>query len=341
MKKFYTLIPILCFFILGLTGCQSIGSKSASVTSIYLLTTVLAISLLIAYYFLVDKKNIWFTLLFSSVSIVNIGYLCLAISSTLSKALLANRITYLGSVLLPLSMLFIILHAVDMPYPKWLVYLLFSISVIIFSIAGSPGYSTIYYKEVSLITVNGASVLKKVYGPLHSIYFYYLIGYFASMVYVILLSIKKKKVKSVAHAILLAGAVFVNIGVWLIEQMVSIDFEILSISYIITGLFLLGIHFLQPEPALEPEVSAVVSSTDIPVPEDDRMNLFIEGLKTLTPKEKELYACYISAKTTKVIMEELQIKENTLKFHSKNLYSKLNVKSRKQLIEMYQLISSK
>ena len=39
--------------------------------------------------------------------------------------------------------------------------------------------------------------------------------------------------------------------------------------------------------------------------------------------------------TTDIIMKKLAIKENTLKFHSKNLYGKLGVKSRKQLLEIY------
>ena len=34
----------------------------------------------------------------------------------------------------------------------------------------------------------------------------------------------------------------------------------------------------------------------------------------------------------------LNIKENTLKFHNKNLYHKLGVSSRKELLEIYKLI---
>lgn len=34
-------------------------------------------------------------------------------------------------------------------------------------------------------------------------------------------------------------------------------------------------------------------------------------------------------------MSDMNIKENTLKFHSKNLYGKLGVTSRKQLTAMY------
>ena len=37
-------------------------------------------------------------------------------------------------------------------------------------------------------------------------------------------------------------------------------------------------------------------------------------------------------------MAMLNIKENTLKFHNKNLYHKLGVSSRKELLEIYKLI---
>ena len=44
-------------------------------------------------------------LLFSSVLVVNLGYLLLSVSGSLEMALHANRVAYLGSVFLPLSFL--------------------------------------------------------------------------------------------------------------------------------------------------------------------------------------------------------------------------------------------
>lgn len=38
-------------------------------------------------------------------------------------------------------------------------------------------------------------------------------------------------------------------------------------------------------------------------------------------------------------MSELNITENTLKYHNKNIYSKLGVSSRKQLIEIAEAIT--
>ena len=46
---------------------------------------------------------------------------------------------------------------------------------------------------------------------------------------------------------ILATAEFVNIGVWLIEQLSDMTFEMLSVSYIISELFLLGVHMVASE----------------------------------------------------------------------------------------------
>lgn len=66
------------------------------------------------------------------------------------------------------------------------------------------------------------------------------------------------------------------------------------------------------------------------VPED--FEYFITNLKTLTPAEKRIYELYLSGKTAKEIVGILGITENTLKYHNKNIYSKLGISSRKQLL---------
>lgn len=65
---------------------------------------------------------------------------------------------------------------------------------------------------------------------------------------------------------------------------------------------------------------------------------FICGLKTLTPTERRIYDLYLDGLTLPEIADILGIKENTMKFHNKNIYSKLGVSSRKQLIKVAVLI---
>lgn len=60
--------------------------------------------------------------------------------------------------------------------------------------------------------------------------------------------------------------------------------------------------------------------------------LFLNGLNTLTRTEKKIFLLYLSGKGTKEIMEENNIKESTLRYHNRNIYSKLGINSMKQLL---------
>ena len=360
MTKKLSIIGSVILILLSLGGCSEVGSKNATISAIYIVTSILSALLLLGYCTLIKQKQPWFILLFSAVAVVNIGYLSLSVSSTLNEALLSNRIAYLGSVFLPVSMLMTILNTCRIKIPKWAVSAILFVSIVVFLIAASPGYLDIYYKEVTLITVNGATVLDKVYGPLHSIYLYYLMGQFAAMLAVIIYARISKKIKSSSQAVLILTAVFINLCVWLMEQFVDLNFEFLSVSYIASELFLLGISLLMQDISLQ---NAIISkhSTDLSseqtesvstantvsddhssIPHTETIEKTLQEkaeymasvLYTLTPAESQIYKYYIEGKRTKDVMAELHITENTLKFHNRNLYSKLGVATRKELVEV-------
>lgn len=332
-----------------LSGCGGTDEKAATLSAIYLVSAVIALILLIGCIVLVRKNRKWFIFLFSSVLTVNIGYTFLSVSSNLQMALWANRISYFGSVFLPLSMLMIILSVTHTRYKHWLPQVLSGVSVVVFLIAASPGVLDIYYKEVSFAVVNGTSTLIKEYGPLHFIYLIYLLGYFSAMVAVIARASIKKTIDTTSHAICIAIAVFVNIAVWLIEQLSDINFEILSFSYIISELFLLGVHLVMKEHQRLKDLIAQKDEALLATKANEKsdnvnnvsataMECFINGVEMLTPTEREIYNAYLEGLSTKDIMSALGIKENTLKFHNKNIYNKLCVSSRKQLLEVYRAI---
>ena len=357
MKKTSGILLILICLLFSLTGCSAIGSKAESMVIIYDLTAIISFLLMIGYCCLIRKKDIWFLLLFASVFVVNIGYLTLAHSRNLDEALLANRVAYLGSVCLPMSMLMIIMNTCGLKYKKWFPGLLLGVGTAVFLIAASPGYLDIYYKEVSLATVNGVSVLEKVYGPLHCINLFYLLACFALTSAVIIHAAVRKKIASPTHVVILAAAVLVNMGVLLLEQLVRIDFELLSVSYIISELFLLCLCMLLQEGSAAPDADrdeaavpaidaaepwqAKAPAMDEPPAEEskeqrfhEKCSYFASQLPFLTPTEHIIYELYIAGTSTKEIMAELNIKENTLKYHNKNIYGKLGVSSRKQLMEI-------
>ena len=356
-KKRALTIGAALLLLFGFSACADIGEKTASLSVIYGVTMCMSLLLLIGYCSAVRDKDKWFLLLFVSVVVVNVGYFRLSVSMSLEQALFANGVAYLGSVFLPLSMLMILLRVIGIRCPKWLVGLLVALSVVMFVIAASPGYSDVYYKQVTLERVNGVSVLSKVYGPLHPLYLFYLLGYFGTMVVLVVGAVAKGCVESGLYSAVLVMTVFLNVGVWLLEQMVKIEFELLSVSYIISELFLLGLHLSTVENqrlkrAIAVYEDSVYSETALcaekaPLDENRVPDLdidaeqYLAGMKRLTATERAVFDLYISGKGTKEIMSELSIKENTLKFHNKNIYGKLGVSSRKQLISVYRTLQQK
>ena len=349
MKKFFLHIVLLISLIFLLSSCNPNIEKSASQTIIYGTTALLSFVLAIGCVFSVRKKNPWFIVMSSAITVVNVGYFCLACSSSLNEALISNRIAYLGQVALPFSMLMIILKITNTHYKKRLPYCLLGLSAIIFFIVASAPYLDVYYKEVAFEIINGSGKLIKVYGVLHSFYLIYLLGYFFAMVAVIIRAWSNKTVDSTLHAAIIAISVFVNIGVWLAEQFVSIDFEILSISYVISELFLLGVQLIAAE---NQRLKTIIDQKDetavakkIKCDTEDNQascqnsikneDVFIKGVETLTAKETELFKAYVAGISTKDIMVQMNITENTLKYHSRNLYGKLGVTSRKQMVAIY------
>lgn len=307
-----------------------------SISAVYAAVALVAMAITVGYAIAARRINTWLFMLFICVTVVNAGYFMLSVSGTLTAALWSNRVSYLGSVFLPFTMLMSILNICKIRYPKWLIPALLGIDFVIFGIAASPGILDIYYKEVSLGTASGITVLNKVYGPLHSIYLYYLVIYFSSMVAVILVARSKRDRISIGHAILLLCATLVNIAVWLLEQLVHIDFEFLAVSYIISELFLLVIDtlmdILKDRPGEAPAAPGqATTALDGQAFTAEQYEHFVSQLPQLTPTERTVYEMYAEGKSSKDILVEMNISENTLKYHNRNIYSKLGISTRKQL----------
>jgi len=354
-KKSFVLFHIMSFVIL-LSGCSTNDVKTSNVSIIYGACALLSLILLVIYCYIIHQKEIWFLLLFGAIFVANIGYLSLSVAKNLEEALLANRIVYLGTVFLPMSVLMIILKITKIHFKNWLPALLTVIVSIVFLIAASPGYSDIYYKEVSFEIVNGVPTMHKVYGIFHNLYFVYILVFFAVMVTLVCYAIVKKKTTSASHAVVLSVAVGINIAVWILERSIYIEFELLSVTYLFTGLFLLALQIMVLENERLRALASTTASTmhtknfdkNLQVPSEhsletessienntEQIEIFLKGVNTLTPTEHTIYNFYVDGKTTSEILTALNIKENTLKFHNKNIYGKLGVSSRKQLLEIY------
>jgi DNA-binding CsgD family transcriptional regulator len=201
------------------------------------------------------------------------------------------------------------------------------LGVAVFFVAASPGYSEIYYKDTTtLITVDGVSVLDKDYGPLHVLYLFYLLGYFAAMIATILHSVRRKKMGDPKFAGFIAGVVCGNILVWLFEKFINWEFEFLSVTYLASELLLLLVYWMMQDYVHKSDLP----STQTPTGDTERARELARE-RGLTAKECEVLEMMLQGESRKQIAAELHVSENTVKTHVKHIYEKLGVGGREEI----------
>jgi DNA-binding CsgD family transcriptional regulator len=306
----------------------------------YAVMAAVAVLLLVLYATLVQNKENWLFLLYGCVAAVNLGYLLLSASSTLEFALLANKLSYLGSVFLPLCMLMTILKLCGFRPGKRLITALVCISGLMFAMICTTGHLPWYYREVSLVFVDGSAKLEKIYGVLHPTYLIYLLGFFLAMIVTIIYSWKTGRTVAWKHAALMAAIVLSNMAVWFLEKFIPGDFEFLSVSYLFSEVVLLGLYWMMqdyvrldqvPASTAEPEPKPAAEepvAEELPVERVLRLSNLQESL---TPREREILELMVRGKKRKEIAEDLCLSENTIKTHTRTLYSKLGIGSREEL----------
>ena len=293
----------------------------------YGIMAVIALLLLVGYCVLLRQREFWLLLLYVSVAVVNLGYFLLSLSKTLPFALFANKLAYLGSILLLICMLMTVLRLCGFSYRRRLPALLLALALVMLLIVGSV---PLYYKEISLVFVGSAARLHKVYGVLHPTYLVYTLAYFAAMIVSILYSLKKNLKASRKHAALMVGVVLGNLAIWFVEKFIPVDFEFLSVSYLFSELMLLAIYWMmqdltQLQDGGAGERDAVLSA------------LLPAGVE-LHPREREILLAVLENKPRREIAADLHLSENTVKTYTRTLYAKLGVGNR---AELHQLLSQK
>lgn len=313
---------------------------------IYGIVSVASLLLAIGYCCFVRKKDIWLFLLHISVFVVNLGYFSLSISKTLEEALLANRISYLGSVFLPLCMLMSVAGVCKIRLNKSVVFGAVTVGCCIFLLAASGGWLDIYYKEVSLVIENGTSRLEKVYGELHILYLVYLVVYFALMLGFVTYAIVRKKLSTYKYAAMLTVVVLLNLLIWFLEQFIDTDFEFLSVSYIVSEILLLFIYSMLKDHrelnrSLE-KATAEVEKKSVAVKEKvqkhtedeiEKVIVSLELAEKLTSREEEVLRLTLSGRKRKDIADALYVSENTIKTHLSHIFAKVGVSSKKELTD--------
>lgn len=91
-------------------------------------------------------------------------------------------------------------------------------------------------------------------------------------------------------------------------------------------------HYNEAQSALEN-----ISDEKLLASNRDGFQFYLDNLHLLTKKEKDIFKLYPTNMSFKEIAQQLGITENTLKYHNKNIYSKLGLKSRKEAMQFIRL----
>ena len=319
--------------------------KEGVLSIIYGIVAFLSVMVLIFYFMFDQKKKPLFLALFGCVAASNSGYFLMAICNSLAVAKLANAISYFGGAFSMLVMLLIIYDVCQMRKRPWLTWLLIGISVAFFALAASGDWLGLYYRSVSLKTVNGTTHMIKQYGPLHGLFALYLAGYIVLMLLCIGYAAKTKRLSSPKYTTFLLVTVLLNVGVWLVEQALDEEFEFLCVSYIVTEIMLLLIYnMLCDYGIIRPELGVLsvqmltqlntrqVDPGALPSGMEDMFRGFAEKVQALSAAERRILNYYVDGHDIAEIPDLAYISIHTVKKHNRSIYQKLDIASRDELM---------
>ena len=312
-------------------------------------TIIFALSLLLpVVYFFARKKqdDPWLFILYLSVCVVNLGYLLLSLSRTVEFALLSNKIAYFGQVFVPLCMFMLISGLCGIRFKRWVKVLLAVMTLPMYSLVLTTGHLDWYYKSVELTYADGAAKLIKEYGILHPVNLVYVLAYFAAMIAVIAFSLRKTAGSDRKLAGLMLAVVVGNVGMWIVEKLVPLNFEFLSVSYLMSEVVFFFVYWMLDDYVHKNEVpSPVIVEEKAPIIIVDNMTR-AEKIKTilaslpedtvLSTRQMDILERILDYKSRKEIAVELHLSENTVKTHTGMLYKALGVSGRDEIYAMFQ-----
>ena len=191
-----------------------------------------------------SEHSIHQSLLISIMTIANGGYLALAMSRSLSEAILANKVIYAGGAFMPMLFFLIICEVCYVTFPRWLHLIMYGGQLITYVTICTMGYTGLYYKSVNLVVDDGVGYLvDKAYGPAHFLYPLTMFGYLLAGTVVLLYSLKRRNKVSIKNTLMLIGGMFITAAAFVLERALGIRTEIMPAVYVSISVSLTFIIF--------------------------------------------------------------------------------------------------
>mgnify|MGYP002625415181 CR=1 FL=1 len=150
-----------------------------------------------------------FQLIFFAIFTACLGHLLLALSANIDQAIVANKMIYLGSLLLPLLTFDVSVSICKIRFPTWGHAILMLSVFVILALSLTVGFNGMYYKSIEFVHTSGVGNFVATYGWGHDIFNVMMVGFVIANISLLLYAFLKKNnvsLKSLAALTLLEFA---------------------------------------------------------------------------------------------------------------------------------------
>ena len=187
------------------------------------------------------QYDVSFMLMFVLILFGEIGYFYLALSRTLPEAILANKVVYISGIFVMPAYFTIVSHLCQIRLSGWLRNLMFLLAGFCYFNVLTIGITDWYYRDTSIVFVGDVCVLHKTYGPLHIIYYIYLVAYAVLGLGCLIYCFVKKRAVSSKNLTILMIAQIIVMGSFFFGRTLRADIEITPLGYNVMMILTLAI----------------------------------------------------------------------------------------------------
>lgn len=203
------------------------------VTWIYFITFAASLIMISSFLLRNSKIDTGYILFGLAIVITAMGRWFIAASDSIGQAVFGNKILYLGTCFLPLTMIMLLARFSKIRIPKIIVTILTIYSTLVFAAVMTVGHTDWYYKSTTLIQMDGYAYIEKVYGPLHVLFLILLAIDSVFIVTIIVLAFRKRKTVAFKAVLTIGGLGFGIILIYFLTKIFKSTFDWTCIGYLI------------------------------------------------------------------------------------------------------------
>lgn len=212
------------------------------VSILYLTLFILS---LIATYFLLrnvsNKRSSYYVVLFTLIAIVCLAYFAYSSAIDSGMVLVANQFSYIDGTFVQMFFLFCVLDICGIQVKKSFGIPLVLVNLFFILVVFTTVRSGLLYKDYEIGFYNGASNIEPEFGPIHSVFIYWVIFNTLIPIGVIIYSIIRRKKISYLYTTALGILETATVATYFIEKAFDLGFDILPCIYVLMEYIILGI----------------------------------------------------------------------------------------------------